>query len=113
MACLKCGKKTKDEQNFCRHCLEVMEAYPVNPDVHVQLPNRSAFADPKKTSRKRKLLSAEEQVVVLRRRVRRLIALILALVILMGAAVLFLLQGFSTEEDSDIGKNYTLGNPFE
>jgi len=65
MICLKCGKKTKEDHVFCDKCLTTMEAYPVKPDVHIQLPNRSAAAAAKKAGPKRRQLTAEEQVVQL------------------------------------------------
>ena len=112
MACLKCGKKTKDEQGFCSRCLEGMEAYPVKPDVHVQLPNRPEAADLKKSARKRRILSAEEQVPLLRRRIRRLMALSLLLLILLVGAVGLLFREYFAEEKLEIGKNYTYGDFF-
>ena len=80
MNCMKCGKKTKDTQVFCDACLEVMAQYPVKPDVHVQLPNRSPA---KKASYKRPP-SAEEQIIRLRSRIKRLKVLILLLMALLG-----------------------------
>ena len=113
MACLKCGKNTTDQQSFCSRCLEVMEDYPVKPDVHIQLPSRPTVPDTKKSPRKRRSLSAEEKLPVLRRRLRKLVALVVALAILLGAAVFFLLQGYFTEKELEPGKNYTFGYPFE
>ncbi len=113
MACLKCGKKTTDEQSFCPRCLEIMEQYPVKPDVHVQLPNRPTAPDVKKTTRKRRVLSYEEAMILWRKRARFLAAIALALAILLGAAVFFLLQNHVAAEDLEIGKNYTFGYPFE
>lgn len=112
MACLKCGKKTKEEQIFCPRCLEGMEAYPVKPDVHVQLPNRPGAIDLKKSARKRRVLSAEEQVPLLRRRIRRLMALSLVLLLLLVAAVGMLFRDYFAEEKLEIGKNYTYGDLF-
>lgn len=71
MACLKCGKKTKDEQVFCPECLAVMETYPVKRDIHIQLPNRPAATGQKRSGRKRRNLTPEEQVVFLRSKLRR------------------------------------------
>ncbi len=112
MSCLKCGKKTTDEQGFCRRCLEVMERYPVNADVHVQLPNRPAAVEVKKTQRKRRVLSPEEQIPVLRKRVRKLALTVVVLAVLLGAAAFLLIKGYLTEEELEIGKNYTFGYPF-
>ena len=80
MNCMKCGKKTKDTQVFCDACLEVMAQYPVKPDVHVQLPNRSPA---KKASYKRPP-SAEEKIARLRSRIKRLKVLILLLTVLLS-----------------------------
>ena len=88
MSCLKCGKKTAEDQSFCLACLETMDAYPVKSDVHLQLPNRADAPTSKKSPRKRRALSAEEQMAGLRRKVRRLTglsALLLALLILCAA----------------------------
>lgn len=94
MACLKCGKKTKDEQSFCPRCLEVMEQYPVKKDVHIQLPNRPAAAERKKPLRKRRILSYEEATVVWRRRTRWLAALVLLLLLLLGVALFLLARNW-------------------
>lgn len=112
MNCLKCGKKTADEQVFCADCLSSMEAYPVKPDVHVQLPNRSAVQASKKAGRKRRSITQEEQIVVLRRRVRRLIALVLVLLVLLGVLGAMLADVMLHHEDLELGKNYTFVNPF-
>ena len=113
MACLKCGKNTTDEQSFCARCLEVMEDYPVKPDVHIQLPTRPTVPDTKKSPRKRRSLSAEEKLPILRRRLRKLVALVVTLAILLGAAVFLLLQDYFTESESEFGRNYTFGYPFD
>ena len=58
MGCIKCGKKTKQDQTFCPQCLKVMEAYPVKADVHVQLPSRPA-EPAKKPARKKRAIPPE------------------------------------------------------
>lgn len=113
MNCLKCGKKTKDEQVFCPQCLETMEAYPVKPDVHVQLPNRRAPAAPKKSGHKRRPLTVEEQVVLLRHRVRRLSVAAVVLALMVCAAGAALLHIAVTQKDLNWGTNYTYDNPFD
>ena len=104
MACLKCGKKTKDDQSFCPRCLEVMEQYPVKKDVHIQLPNRPEVTV-KKAPRKRRPLSAEEQLPILRRKSRRLALAVVALAILLGAAAFLLMKDWLTEEVLPIRQN--------
>ena len=54
MSCMKCGKHTEDGQAFCVRCLEVMEDYPVKPDVHIQLPVHSTEEINKKQARKKR-----------------------------------------------------------
>ena len=94
MACMKCGKDTEGPQMFCAHCLEVMEAYPVKPDVHIQLPVRQAETTSKKQTRKR-IPKKDAQIAVLRLQLRLLwvvvAALVLALVLLMYRGALALL----------------------
>lgn len=93
MSCLKCGKKTEEEQSFCQACLDAMDAYPVKSDVAIQLPNRAVSPVPKKTARKRRAMSAEEQAASLRRRNRVLTALAaIMLILLVATAALLLLQ---------------------
>ena len=92
MACLKCGKKTKDEQSFCPRCLEIMETYPVKADVHIQLPNRPEWPDGKKPPRKRRPLSVEEINGLLRKRIRRLRRIALILAVLLCAAAFLLVK---------------------
>ena len=107
MACIKCGKKTKGDQVFCKDCLASMEAYPVKSDVPIQLPNRSAADAQKKAGKKRRNPTIEEQVVSLRRTVCWLLALIALLVSLLCVAgyMLFLLN--DQPESSSVGKDYT------
>lgn len=108
MACMKCGKKTKDEQVFCPACLAVMDAYPVKADVRVQLPNRQKSEAARKSTRKR-AVPPEEQVVQLRRSLRRARAFGLIVTLLLCAAGLLLLQIFfaPTVEKAGHGTNYT------
>ena len=112
MQCLKCGKETKSEQIFCDRCLASMEAYPVKPDVHIQLPKQTDRDLSKKSAKKRRAPSLEEQLVSLRRKNRRLIALLLVLVLLLGGAFYLLLHPHVSTEDADDGKNYTFEIPF-
>ena len=98
MSCLKCGKKTAEEQDFCPACIEAMEAYPVKSDVHVQLPSRSNSAAFKKTSRKKRTISAEEQLASLRRSNRWLTALLVVVAALLVVSVLMLLQSWLATE---------------
>ncbi len=112
MECLKCDKKTAETQVFCDSCLEGMDAYPVKPDIYIQLPNRPDLVQPKKSGRKRRALSPEEQVVALSRRNRKLVATVVLLALLLcaaGAAIYFLI---TSPADLELGKNYTFNQFF-
>ena len=106
MYCLKCGKDTKGEAVFCQSCLEVMDKYPVKPDVHVQLPNR-ANAGQKRSGKKRIQFSADEQLVILRRRMRKVVALVLLLIILLSASVAAIIHLMGENEALQPSASYT------
>ena len=113
MQCLKCGKDTKSEQIFCAHCLAVMDAYPVKPDVHIQLPKQAERDLSKKAAKKRRPPSLEEQILSLRKRNRRWVAALLAVMCLLAAACYLLLRTAISTQDTDVGKNYTFEIPFD
>lgn len=113
MQCLKCGKETKNEQVFCSQCLAGMEAYPVKPDVHIQLPKHADRELPKKNGKKRRAPSMEEQIAILRRRNRRLAAALLVMALLLGAVGYLLVRTALSTEDIEWGKNYTFEIPFD
>ena len=106
MACLKCGKKTKDDQSFCPRCLEVMEQYPVKKDVHIQLPNRPEVTV-KKATRKRRVISYEEATVLWRKRARRLAVIVLMLTILLGATVFLLVKDWFAEKVLPVDRDFS------
>ena len=110
MSCLKCGKKTAEAQVFCDSCLEGMDAYPVKPDIYIQLPNRPDLVQPKKSSRKRR--APEEQVVALSRRNRKLVAAVVLLSLLLCAAGVALYLLITSPADLELGKNYTFNQFF-
>ena len=103
MLCMKCGKKTENEQIFCPHCLGVMDQYPVKPDIHIQLPVRAAAAAQKKQSRKRRNLTADEQLVYLRSKIRKqraaIMLLVLALLLALGVLLLQARKLYTPEPD--------------
>jgi hypothetical protein len=113
MNCIKCGKKTKGEQVFCNGCLEAMEAYPVKPDVHIQLPNHASPAAPKKAGKKRRNPTTEEQIAHLRRTVMWMAAVITILAALLATACIMLFPFAGGQETSSVGKNYTYDSNFD
>ena len=108
MSCMKCGNHTEDGQVFCAHCREMMEAYPVKPDVHIQLPVRQTEAAPKKQTRKGWSGRKNGQVVNLQLQIRWMwvviIALLLALAVLLG-------RGALNRDNEETGKAYTYSEP--
>ena len=113
MWCLKCGKDTKNEQVFCPQCLAGMDAYPVKPDVHIQLPSHNTRDFTKKNAKKKRTPSPEEMVEVLRSRNRRLLALVLALMLALGALGYAYFKQTTApvseeNKDQNVGKNYTV-----
>lgn len=108
MACMKCGKPAAEGQTFCARCLEVMEAYPVSPDIHIQLPNRKQTEIPKKQTRKSWGAHKDAKEASLKRQIRWMWALIVLLVLALA---------FSLGREAVIpgskppGQNYTYTEP--
>ena len=107
MKCLKCGKELKDQSVFCKHCLDLMEAYPVKSDVHIHLPNRTETSEPKRLWRKRRKLSVAERLKQLRQANRWLVIAVLVLSLLLILVSAYLGHTLANQKDSNIGKNYT------
>ena len=108
MYCMKCGKETENEQVFCKHCLEVMDKYPIKPGTHVHLIHRNEIPAVKKQSRRRSL-PVEEQIVHYKVLVRTLVALLAAVSVVLGIFVgLHFQQQTPAAEEVPIGQNYTV-----
>ena len=107
MSCMKCGKHTEDGQAFCARCLEVMEDYPVKPDVHIQLPTRRTEESSKKQTRKsrpRKRRQAES--------LRKQIGWMWAVIVLLILVLAFSLGREAVNPGSKPpGQNYTYTEP--
>ena len=105
MSCMKCGKAIEDGQAFCARCLEVMEDYPVKPDVHIQLPVHSAEESNKKPSRKKR---RERSVAGLRKQ----IGWMWAVIVLLMLALAFSWGREAVHPGSKApGQNYTYTEP--
>ncbi len=108
MFCLKCGRETENEQVFCQHCLDSMEAYPVKPGTAVQLPRRSSESA-RKSPRRKRIVQPEELLAKQKGITRRLAATCLVLCLLLAVSTFFLLKKvFETENPRWIGRNYTI-----
>jgi hypothetical protein len=108
MGCLKCGKETGVSSVFCDYCLLNMAAYPVKPDIAVQLPQRNEDTEEKKPVRKKKQLTPAE--LVKRANRRSLYLAILSFLLLLslvgtGFALTHTLDALETAKNQ--GKNYT------
>ena len=110
MYCLKCGNETENEQVFCKHCLEVMDKYPVKAGTHIQLPRREIVSVSKKQSRRRGV-SSEDQIVRYKVLIRTLVALLGTVSVVLGIFIgLYFNQKTETfvTEEPPIGQNYTV-----
>ena len=107
MSCMKCGKAAEDGQAFCARCLEVMEAYPVKPDVHIQLPSRSAEETHKKQIRKSRPVR-KRQEGSLRKQIFWMWAVIILLVLALAAS---LGKEAVLPAEKAPGQNYTYTEP--
>ena len=105
MYCLKCGQETEEHQVFCDHCLQSMEAYPINPGTAVNLPKQSAA---KKVVHRKRPLTPDEQIANLQKRLRhtRLFAWIICLLLLLSTGVL--VYEIVNPDGPIIGLNYTI-----
>ena len=112
MQCLKCGKKTADNQVFCEECLAVMQAYPVKPGIPIQLPQRENRTTEKKALPRKDATSAE-QIAQLRATIRWLLITVAVLSVMLLSTAAMLIHTLESNPPnlnigkSDIGKNYT------
>lgn len=109
MNCLKCGRETENDQVFCQHCLDSMDAYPIKPGTAVQLPNRSAVPASKKSARRKRIVQPEELLTKQKALIRRLKATCVILCLVLAVCSFFLVKNLL---DADmrrwIGKNYSI-----
>lgn len=108
MSCMKCGKAAEDGQAFCVRCLEGMEAYPVKPDVHIQLPSHSEEAVRKKQSRKSRPVRRQRQEGSLRKQIFWMWALIILLALALAVS---LGKEAVLPAEKAPGQNYTYTEP--
>ena len=108
MLCLKCGKKTAENQVFCEECLEITAKYPVKPGTVVQLPARAQRVPDKKQPQRRREDTAAELVAQQQKTIRWLFAAIAVLSVLLLFTAGVLLQTMDKSNSTNtIGKNYT------
>ena len=108
MACMKCGKRTEEGQSFCVRCLEVMEAYPVKPDIHIQLPVRKQEDFHKKQNRKNRVSRKDSQIAGLRKQIRWMWVLVVLLALALSVS---LFDEAVHPETKKPGQNYTYTEP--
>lgn len=78
MNCMRCGRENRGDEPFCADCLKSMEAYPVDPDIVLQLPRRNPAPVVRKPPR-RSVPSLEERIALLSKRIRALTICVLVL----------------------------------
>ncbi|MBQ4641465.1 MAG: hypothetical protein IJB47_02490 [Oscillospiraceae bacterium] len=109
MNCLKCGKETQNQQVFCNHCLQGMDAYPVKPGTAVHLPHRPEQPISKKQAHRRKPLNPEDQISHLRKAVRRLVTLAVLMAVLLTVLGAMLVRNLLPEDQlQQPGRNYAI-----
>ena len=109
MACIKCGRDTENQQYFCESCQEVMQRYPVKPNIAIQLPKHPVSQEPVK--RRRRRLFPEETIEHLRSAVRWEAATIVVLLIALILVSSMLAWEWLQPDDHnvrDFGQNYTV-----
>ena len=110
MQCMKCGKKTEENQVFCESCLQVMDAYPVKPDTAIHLPNRNLMRPYIKGSHRKKAVAPEVQIARLKKTIRRLRIFSAILVLLFGLAAGYIVYSLTQpkqEEKKEPGQQFT------
>ncbi len=108
MGCLKCGRKTENNQVFCPACQEVMRQHPIKPGTIVHIPRRSAPTSDKTASETQWETTPAGQVDRLRRSVRWLTAAIVVLSLLLCITAGMLIRTLlHSANQSAIGRNYT------
>lgn len=108
MHCLKCGKKTTENQQFCDSCLTGMNDYPIKLDAKVHLPHRPKASSPKQP--RKRALQPEEQLVLMHRLVRRLIVALIVVTVLFILSAAGLVHSYKNNDEAPtIGRNYTVG----
>lgn len=114
MYCLKCGKEIPEKQAFCDRCLTVMEQYPVKPDTHILLPNRSVPQAVKKSANRKKEPTLKERLARSRKAVQWLsIALAVAVFALSLSVTLLVDTLKSKTTNNTIGQNYNTADTFD
>lgn len=99
MACIKCGRKVKDQQVFCEDCLAEAEGYPVDPATPIQLPAHAPVQSQKKKGGKKK--AARPPEAQLKRLRSSLRWLLFALVVVLLAFCLTALMLLNLLEQRD------------
>lgn len=106
MKCIRCGKKTEENQVFCAECLKDMERHPVKPGTPIQLPNRENRGPTKRSSFKVAASKWQDQIFRLKYAIFWLILLIVLLSLALALCICILLQvtpGWINDLLNDVG----------
>lgn len=107
MYCLKCGKEIPEKQAFCDRCLTVMDQYPVKPDTHILLPNRSIPQTVKKSAGRKKEPTTKERLARAKKAIQWLSIALAVVVFALSLSVTLLVDTIKSKTtDNAIGQNY-------
>ncbi|MBR2048702.1 MAG: hypothetical protein IJ960_08920 [Oscillospiraceae bacterium] len=112
MACLKCGRETRDHEVFCPECQAVMASQkPLKADQRVIIHQRPKKAEPPHPTVKKR--TPEEQIARLQAVIRVLLILTLTLFLTTAASVGFIIHHQRTANHGGftIGQNYSTEAP--
>ena len=114
MYCLKCGKEIPEKQAFCDCCLTSMEKYPVKPDTHILLPNRSTPQVVKKAANRRKEPTMKERLARTKTAVKWLSIALAVTVFALSLSVTLLVDTLKSKATNNtIGQNYNTVDTFD
>ena len=104
MACIKCGRKVKDQQVFCEDCLADAEGYPVDPATPIQLPAHAPILSQKKKGSKKAARTPEAQLKRLRSSFRWLFFALVAVLLAFCLTALMLLNLLEQRDQPSAGR---------
>ena len=104
MQCLKCGRKTEEQQVFCKDCLQAVSAYPISPTAVVHIPQRPTA--PVKLSYQKEH-SDTDTIAQMRVTIRWLTATVAVLSVLLCLLAGMLFYNLNKQPEQNIGRNYS------
>ena len=107
MACIKCGRKVKDQHVFCEDCLAEAEGYPVDPATPIQLPAHAPVVSQKKKGGKKKAARPPEAQLKRLRASMRWLLFALVVVLLAFCLTALMLLNLLEQRDQPSADRWT------